>query len=137
MAKKATSDYPVVSAKHQMLRQDWICTSRLCGLLKQPDNQKATSQGDKVKPQPLSAKLQARYEKRRLAIEAVREGATVESVAGILKVSLRTVFHWLARYRNGAQQALREGRRSGRPRKLDVEVMRWLYQAITKHDPVW
>ena len=96
---------------------------------------KATSQGNKVNPQPLSAKLQARYEKRRLAIEAVREGATVESVAGMLKVSLRTVFHWLARYRNGGQHALREGRRSGRPRKLDVEVMRWLYQAITKHDP--
>jgi transposase len=53
----------------------------------------------------------------------------------MLKVSLRTVFHWLARYRNGGQHALREGRRSGRPRKLDVEVMRWLYQAITKHDP--
>lgn len=96
---------------------------------------KATSRRDKVKPQPMSAKLQARYEKRRLAVEAVREGATVESVAGMLKVSLRTVFHWLARYRNGGQHALREGRRSGRPRKLDVEVMRWLYQAITKHDP--
>ncbi len=96
---------------------------------------KATNQRNKVNPQPLSAKLQARYEKRRLAIEAVREGATVESVAGMLKVSLRTVFHWLARYRNGGQHALREGRRSGRPRKLDVEVMRWLYQAITKHDP--
>jgi transposase len=96
---------------------------------------KETSQRNKVKPQPLSAKLQARYEKRRLAIEAVREGATVESVAGMLKVSLRTVFHWLARYRHGGQHALREGRRSGRPRKLDVELMRWLYQAITKHDP--
>jgi transposase len=96
---------------------------------------KTTSQRNKVKPRPLSAKLQARYEKRRLAIEAVRGGATVESVAGMLKVSLRTVFHWLARYRNGGQHALREGRRSGRPRKIDVEVMRWLYQAITKHDP--
>jgi transposase len=53
----------------------------------------------------------------------------------MLKVSLRTVFHWLARYRNGGQHALQEGHRSGRPRKLDVEVMRWLYQAITKHDP--
>lgn len=96
---------------------------------------RTTRQRNKVKPRPLSAKLQARYEKRRLAIEAVRGGATVESVAGMLKVSLRTVFHWLARYRNGGQHALREGRRSGRPRKLDVEVMRWLYQAITKHDP--
>jgi len=76
---------------------------------------KATSQGNKVNPQPLSAKLQARYEKRRLAIEAVREGATVESVAGMLKVSLRTVFHWLARYRNGGQHALREGAAADAP----------------------
>lgn len=35
-----SSDYPVVSAKHQMLRKEWICASRACGLLKQPDNQK-------------------------------------------------------------------------------------------------
>lgn len=87
------------------------------------------------RPRPLSAKLQARYEKRRMAIDAVREGATVESVARMLKVSMRTVFHWLARYRQGGHHALREGSRSGRPRKLDAEVMRWLYQAISKHDP--
>lgn len=87
------------------------------------------------RPRPLSAKLQARYEKRRMAIDAVREGATVESVARMLKVSMRTVFHWLARYRQGGHYALREGSRSGRPRKLDAEVMRWLYQAISKHDP--
>ena len=90
-------------------------------------------QGNKVKPS--SAKLQARYEKRRIAIEAVRQGATVESVARMLQVSLRTVFHWLARYRSGGHHALREGHRSGRPRKLDAEVLRWLYRAITKHDP--
>jgi hypothetical protein len=38
-----TSDYPVVSAKHQMLHKDWICASRACGLLKQPNNQNVTS----------------------------------------------------------------------------------------------
>jgi len=95
----------------------------------------AKRQRNKVKPRPLSAKLQARYEKRRIAIEAVREGATVESVARMLKVSMRTVFRWLARYRIGGHHALREGGRSGRPRKVDAEVLSWLYQAITKHDP--
>jgi transposase len=94
-----------------------------------------THKRNKVKPRPLSAKLQARYEKRRMAIEAVREGATVESVARMLKVSMRTLFYWLARYRMGGHHALAEGRRSGRPRKVDAEVMRWLYQAIRKHDP--
>lgn len=88
-----------------------------------------------VKPRPLSAQLQARQEKRRIAIDAVREGATVESVARMLHVSMRTVFHWLARYRMGGHHALREGQRSGRPRKVDASIMRWLYEAITKHDP--
>jgi transposase len=90
---------------------------------------------NKTKSRPLSAKLQARHEKRRIATEAVREGATVESVARMLKVSLRTVFRWLARYRIGGQHALQEGHRSGRPPKVDAEVMRWLYDAITRHDP--
>jgi transposase len=92
-------------------------------------------QRNRIKPRPLSAKLQARYQKRHIAMEAVRQGITVESVARMLKVSIRTVFHWLARYRNGGPRALREGHRSGRPRKVTAEVMRWLYQAITKHDP--
>jgi transposase len=90
---------------------------------------------NRVKPRPLSAQLQARQEKRRIAIDAVREGATVESVARMLHVSMRTVFHWLARYRMGGHHALREGQRSGRPRKVDASIMRWLYAAISKHDP--
>lgn len=90
---------------------------------------------NRPRPRPLSAKLQARYEKRRIAVNAVREGQTVESVARVLKVSLRTLFHWLARYRQGGDHALREGRRSGRPRKVDAEVMRWLYRAVSQHDP--
>lgn len=96
-------------------------------------NQK--SKRKRSRPRPLSAKLQTRYERRLIAVNAVREGQTVESVARMLKVSLRTVFHWLARYRKGGLRALREGRRRGRPRKVDVEVMRWLYVAIGKHDP--
>jgi len=90
---------------------------------------------NRIKPRPLSAKLQARCEKRRIAIEAVRQGATAESVARMLKISIRTVFHWLARYRSGGHHALQEGHRSGRPRKVDAEVMRWLYEAISQHDP--
>jgi transposase-like protein len=82
-------------------------------------------QRNKTKSRPLSAQLQARHEKRRIATEAVREGATVESVARMLKVSLRTVFRWLARYRMGGQHALQEGHRSGRPPKVDAELMRW------------
>jgi transposase len=41
----------------------------------------------------------------------------------------------LERYRHGGYDALREGRRSGRKRKVDAELLRWLYEAIIQHDP--
>jgi len=93
------------------------------------------NKGNKRKRRRQSARLEARYEKRCRAIDAVREGATIEEVARVLGVSPRPVFYWLGRYRNGGYHALREGQRSGRKRKLDVHLMGWLYRAITKHDP--
>lgn len=93
------------------------------------------SKSSKRKPRPISPQIHARNEKRRLAVDAVRDGATVESVARMFKVSYRTVFNWMALYRDGGYHALEEGHRRGRPRKVDDKVMRWLYEAITKHDP--
>jgi len=52
-----------------------------------------------------------------------------------MKVPLRTLFTWIARYRKGGDHALREGQRSGRPRKLDAAMMQWLYKAITLGEP--
>ena len=83
----------------------------------------------------LSGKLEARYEKRRAAVDAVRAGEPISVVARVMKVSPRALFKWLERYRHGGYHALREGHRSGRKRKVDAELMRWLYEAITKHDP--
>ena len=77
----------------------------------------------------------ARYEKRRSAVAAVQEGVPIPVVARIHDVKPRTLFRWLARYRSGGWHALREGQRSGRPRKVTPEVMEWLYQAITLGDP--
>lgn len=77
----------------------------------------------------------ALYEKRKNAVEAVQRGEAVSVVARIHNVPLRTIFGWLARYRQGGWHALREGQRSGRPRKVSGELMQWLYQAITLGDP--
>ena len=52
-----------------------------------------------------------------------------------MKVPLRTLFRWIARYRNGGDQALEERRRIGRPRKLDAEMIQWLYNTITLGEP--
>jgi transposase len=77
----------------------------------------------------------ALYEKRKNAVEAVQRGEPVSVVARTHAVPLRTVFGWMARYRQGGWHGLREGQRSGRPRKVSGEVMQWLYQAITLGDP--
>lgn len=89
----------------------------------------------KAKKKPPSVKAQLRYEKRRTAVEAVRNGEAVSVVARVMKIPLRTLFHWLACYRNGGDHALRDEAKSGRPRKVNAEVMRWLYQAITLGNP--
>ena len=78
---------------------------------------------------------QGRYEKRRAVVEAVQRGDPVSVVARVFGVAVRSIFDWLAWYRQGGWLALKEGRRSGRPRKVSGEVMRWLYRAITLGDP--
>ena len=75
------------------------------------------------------------YEKRKNAVEAVQRGEPVSLVARTHHVPLRTIFGWLARYRQGGWHALQEGQRTGRPRKVSGELMQWLYDAITLGDP--
>lgn len=88
-----------------------------------------------AKKKPTAA-AEARYRKRVDAVAAVQSGEPVESVAQIVGVGLSTLFRWLARYRNGGEHALLEGRRAGRPRKVDEKVMRWLYNVITLGNPM-
>lgn len=83
-----------------------------------------------------TAKEQARYAQRRAVVEAVQRGDAVEVVARVFGVATRSVFDWLAWYRQGGWQALKEGARSGRPRKVSGETMRWLYRAITLGNPM-
>jgi transposase len=88
-----------------------------------------------AKKNPVSLRSQLRYEKRRTAVAAVRDGESASTVARVMKIPLRTLFTWISRYRQGGERALREGQRSGRPRKVDAEAMQWLYQAITLGEP--
>lgn len=93
------------------------------------------SKAKKEKPSA-TPREEARYEKRRAVVEAVQRGDSVEVVARVCGVAVRSVFDWLAWYRQGGLHALREGPRSGRPRKVSAEIMRWLYQAITLGNPL-
>lgn len=82
-----------------------------------------------------SSTPESRLEKRKTAVDAMRNGEDPRTVARILKVSVRSVFLWLAIYRTGGYDALEDKARSGRPRKVSAEVMQWLYDSITLGDP--
>lgn len=81
-------------------------------------------------------KEKLRFEKRRAVVEAVQRGEEITVVARVHDVAVRSVFDWLAWYRQGGWTALQEGLRSGRPPKVSSVVMRWLYRAITKENPL-
>ena len=76
-----------------------------------------------------------RFERRKSVVAAVQRGEPIPTVARVFNVAARSVFDWLSWYRHGGWDALREGRRSGRPRKVSGPVIRWLYKAITLGDP--
>ena len=61
---------------------------------------------------------------------------SVEVVARIYNIPLRTVFDWLARYRQGGWHALIEKNRQGRPKQITGDDMKWLYDAITMGNPL-
>lgn len=91
--------------------------------------------GKKAKKEPETERERLRYERRKSVVEAVQRGESVATVARVHNVAVRSVFDWLSWYRRGGWDALREGRRSGRPSKVPGPVLRWLYRAITLGDP--
>lgn len=77
-----------------------------------------------------------RNQKRRDVVTAiVIRQEPVHVVARVYGVPQRTVFDWLSLYRSGGWDALKEGQRSGRPRKVSAEQMRWVYNAVTLGNP--
>ncbi len=78
-----------------------------------------------------------RSQKRKEVVEAIiLRKEPVVLVARIYKLSQRTIFDWLARYRKGGWHALIEKNRQGRPSKVSGDDMKWLYDAITMGSPL-
>jgi transposase len=90
---------------------------------------KSTKQGDGTETE------RTRFELRKSVVVAVQRGDSIATVARVFGVAVRSVFDWLSWYRSGGWDALREGRRTGRPSKVSGPVLRWLYKVITKDDP--
>jgi transposase len=82
-------------------------------------------------------RAEKRSQKRTAVVEAViLRKEPVVLVSRVFNVSQRTVFDWLARYRQGGWQALDEKSRQGRPKKITGADMQWLYHAITMGNPL-
>jgi hypothetical protein len=58
------------------------------------------------------------------------------SSAPALGVDQSTVYGWLARYRRGGWIGLKAKPLSGRPPKLDGKKLRWVYDTVTKKNPL-
>jgi len=82
-------------------------------------------------------KSELRTKRRKEVVEAiVVRQEPVHLVARIYNIPHRTIFDWLSRYRSGGWDALKEGQRRGRKRKLSAEDMKWIYEAVTLGNPL-
>ena len=70
------------------------------------------------------------------AVRSVQAGERPDVVARSLRISGRTIYGWLAQYRQGGWGALKAKPLFGRPRKLDARAMRWIYNTITQKSPM-
>jgi transposase len=69
------------------------------------------------------------------AVEQVQAGAHPEDVAQALGLHRKTVYGWLAKYREGGKDALKAKPVPGRPSKLSGEQIARLYALIVGVDP--
>ncbi len=83
----------------------------------------------------MHSKSDFRAEKRADAVKSVQRGEEPKVVSRVMNIPLNTLYDWLSRYRSGGWHALRDGSRSGRPKKVGGAVLKWLYDAITTGDP--
>jgi transposase len=75
-------------------------------------------------------------EMRVRVVKRVQEGESPEVLAHILGLNRSTVYGWLARYRRGGWNGLKAKPLAGRPPKLNGKMMQWVYDTVTRKNPL-
>ncbi|MFM8646692.1 MAG: IS630 family transposase [Methylocystis sp.] len=70
------------------------------------------------------------------AVQSVQDGESPEVVARAFGVGRTAIYTWLANYRRGGWDALKAKPLFGRPPKLDGKKLQWLYDVVTKKNPL-
>ena len=70
------------------------------------------------------------------AVRSVQAGEHPEAIARSLRINRRTIYGWLAQYRQGGWGALNAKPLFGRPPKLDARAMQWVFNTVTRKNPL-
>lgn len=70
------------------------------------------------------------------AVKRVHQGESPEKVIATLGFSRACIYNWLARYRVGGWHALRSGKHTGRPKKLDGTQIAWIDKTVRDKNPL-